>query len=46
MFTGKSDPFCFIYLCNDKTDKEEETKQRTTVKYATLEPKWNEKFKL
>lgn len=38
---GKADPYCLIYLLgvneNDKV-------QRTEVKYATLEPVWDERF--
>ena len=40
---GKADPYCLIYLLGAN---ESDRVQRTEVKYATLEPVWEERFVL
>ncbi len=39
--TGLSDPFCSLKILPDKQHKE-----KTNIKYETLNPKWNELFTL
>lgn len=40
--SGKSDPYCLVYLLGSESDKA----LKTDIKYSNLEPIWDERFVL
>ena len=41
---GLSDPYCELYVLDDKLQVDKKTKQKTKVIKKNLNPKWNETF--
>lgn len=45
-FKGLSDPYCKIWLEDERGAKDKESKRKTAVIKKTLNPEWNESFSL